>query len=111
MAIDLHLLGKELGEPLVLVDAVEDELYGLLAFYLYTGFTQFVVIEPCLCPPAYSGAVGIDTDETRNVETLNIDVEFGKRVDNVTTAYGLLILFFFIPSALVERNTPWCRAR
>ena len=106
MAVNLHLLGKELGEPLVLVDAVEDELYGLLAFYLYTGFTQFVVIEPCLSPPAYSGAVGIDADQSRNVETLNVYVELGKRIDDVSIAYRLLTLFFFIPSALVERNTP-----
>ena len=111
MAIDLHLLGKELGEPLVLVDAVEDELYGLLPFYLYTGFTQFVIIEPCLCPPTHSGTVGIDADQTRNVETLNVDIEFGKWIDNVAIAYGLLTLFFFIPSALVERNTPWRKAR
>ena len=111
MAIDLHLLGKELSEPLVLVNAVENELYGLLAFYLHTGFTQFVVIEPCLCPPPYSGAVGIDADQSRNVETLNVYVELGKRVDDVATAYGLLTFFFFIPSALVERNTPWRKAR
>ena len=111
MAIDLHLLGKELSKPLVLVDVVEDELYGLLAFYLHTGFTEFVVIEPCLCPPAYSGAVGIDADEPRNVETLNVNVKFCKWVDDVATAYGLLTLFFFIPSTLVERNTPWRRAR
>ena len=111
MAIHLHLLGKELCEPLVLVDAVEDELYGLLAFYLHTGFTQFVVIEPCFCPPPHSGAVRIDADKARNVETLDIDVEFFKWIDNVAIAYGLLTLFFFIPSALVERNTPWRRAR
>ena len=111
MAVHLHLLGKELGEPLVLVDAVEDELYGLLAFYLHTGFTQFVVIEPCFRPPTHSGAVGIYADQSRNVETLNVDVEFGKWVDDVATAYGLLTCFFFIPSALVERNTPCRRAR
>ena len=111
MAVNLHLLGKELGEPLVLVDAVENELYGLLAFYLYTGFPQFVVVEPCLCPPPHSGAVGIDADQTWNVETLDIDVEFFKWIDNVAIAYGLLTLFFFIPSALVERNTPWRKAR
>ena len=106
MAVNLHLLWKELGEPLVLVDAVENELFGLLAFYFHTGFPQFVVVEPCFCPPTHSGAVGIDTDQTRNVETLNVDVEFCKWVDNVAAAYGLLTLFFFIPSALVERNTP-----
>jgi hypothetical protein len=111
MAVNLHLLGKELIEPLVLVDAVEDELYGLLAFYLHTGFTQFVVVEPRFRPPTHSGAVGIDTDEARNVETLNVDVEFGKWVDDVATSYGLLTFFFFIPSVLVERNTPWRRAR
>ena len=111
MAIHFHLLGKELSEPLVLVNAVEDELYGLLPFYLYTGFTQFVVVEPCLCPPTHSGAVGINADQSRNVETLNVYVEFGKWVDDVATAYGLLTFFFFIPSALVERNTPWRKAR
>ena len=111
MAVNLHLLGKELGKPLVLVDAVEDELYGLLAFYLYTGFTQFVVIEPCFCPPTHSGAVRIDADKARYVETLNVNVKFCKWVDNVATAYGLLTFFFFIPSAFVERNTPWRKAR
>ena len=109
MAVHLHLFGKELGEPLVLVNAVEDELYGLLAFYLDTGFTQFMVVEPCFCPPPHSGAVGIDADQARNVETLNVNVEFGKWVNDCT--YGLLTCFFFIPSALVERNTPWRRAR
>ena len=111
MAVNLHLLGKELGEPLVLVDAVEDEQYSLLAFYFHTGFTEFVVIEPCLCPPAYSGAVGIDAYQARNVETLNVNVKFCKWVDDVATAYGLLTLFFFSPSVLVERNTPWRRVR
>ena len=111
VAIDFHLLGKKLRKPLVLVDAVEDELYGLLAFYLHTGFAQFVVIEPSLRPPTHSCSVGIDTDEARNVETLNVDVEFGKWVNDVATAYGLLTFFFFIPSVLVERNTPWRRAR
>ena len=111
MSVNLHLLGEKLGEPFVLVDSVEDELYGLLAFYLYAGFTQFVVVEPCLCPPPHSGAVWIDADQPRNVETLDVDVKFGKRIDDVTTAYGLLMFFFFIPSALVERNTPWRRAR
>jgi hypothetical protein len=111
MSVHLHLLGKELCEPLVLVDAVEDELYGLLAFYLHTGFAQFVVVEPCLRPPTHSGAVGIDADQARNVETLNVYVEFGKWVNDVAIAYGLLTLFFFIPSALVERNTPWRKAR
>ena len=106
MVVNLHLLGKELGEPLVLVDAVEDELYSLLSFYLHTGFPQFVVVEPCLCPPTHSGAVGIDTDQSRNIETLDVDVEFGEWVYEVAIAYGLLTLFFFIPSALVERNTP-----
>ena len=65
-----------------------------------------MVVEPCLCPPTHSGAVGVDTDQARNVKTLNVDVEFGKWVDNVAIAYGLLTCFFFIPSALVERNTP-----
>ena len=65
-----------------------------------------MVIEPCLCPPTHSGAVGIDADQARNVETLYVDVKFGKWVDDVATAYGLLTLFFFIPSLLVERNTP-----
>ena len=94
MAVHLHLLGKELSEPLVLVDAVKDELYSLLAFYLHTGFTQFVVVEPCLCPPTHSGAVGIDTDQAWNVKTLNVYVKFCKWVDNVAAAYGLLTLFF-----------------
>ena len=111
VAIDFHLLGKELGKPLILVDAVEDELYGLLPFYLHTGFTQFMVVEPRFRPPTHSGAVGIDTDQAWNVKTLNVYVEFGKWVNEVATAYGLLTFFFFIPSALVERNTPWRRAR
>jgi hypothetical protein len=111
MAIDFHLFGEELCEPLVLVDAVKNELYGLLAFYFHTGFTQFMVIEPRLCPPPHSGTVGIDTYQPRNVETLNVDVEFGKWINDVAIAYGLLTFFFFIPSALVERNTPWRRAR
>ena len=68
-----------------------------------------MVVEPRFRPPTYSGAVGIDTDQTRNVETLNVYVEFGKWVDDCT--YGLLTLFFFIPSVLVERNTPWRKAR
>ena len=105
------MLGKELGEPFVLVDAVKNELYGLLAFYLHTGFAQFMVVEPCLCPPTHSGAVGIDADQSRYVETLNVDVEFGKWINDVAIAYGLLTFFFFIPSVLVERNTPWRKAR
>ena len=80
--IYFHLLGKILREPFVLVDAVEDKLDGLLPFNLHRTFSNFMVVEPRLRPPPHSGTVGIDAYHAWDVERLDVDVEFGERVDD-----------------------------
>ena len=80
-----------------------DEKDGLLQFYLHGAFSFLSVIEPRLCPPSHSCTVGIDAYHSGNVEALNIDVQFSKRVDDATRPYGFVMEFFFRTSLNVDR--------
>ena len=108
---NLHLFGEVGFQPLVFLDDVLDELDGLLAADLDSPFSLLPAVEPCLRPPDYTVLVGIDTDRALDVETLDVEVEIGKRVDDALTLYGEVKSFFLSSSLIVERNTPCIRAR
>ena len=103
--IDFHLFGEILFKPLVLLDIVIDEMDGQLPVDLHGCFSRLAVVEPCLCPPSDAGTIGIDADYTRNVETLYVDVEFRKWIDQVTAGYRYVFGFFFSSVLSDERNT------
>ena len=82
-----------------------DEAYRLFTLYLHGGFTFLPVVEPCLRPPADSGTVGIDGDDSRYVEALDVDVEFSQRINDAAVAYGFVMELFFMSPLMVERYT------
>ncbi len=82
-----------------------DEAYRLFTLYLHGGFTFLPVVEPCLCPPADTGTVGIDGDDSRYVEALDVDVEFSQRINDAAVVYGFVMEFFFMSPLMVERYT------
>ena len=79
--IDLHLLGKMLLQPAVLVNPVVQEEDGSLPGDFHRRLALIPVVEPCLGPPTDTGPVGIDADDSRYVEVLYVDVQPGQRVD------------------------------
>lgn len=103
--VHLHLLGEKLFEPRVLFDIVVNETYRLFPLDFYRGFPFLPVVEPCLRPPADSGTVGIDGDDSRYVEALDVDVEFSQRIYDAAVAYGFVMEFFFMSPLMVERYT------
>ena len=108
---NLHLFGEVGFQPLVFLDDVLDELDGLLAVDLDSPFAFLSAIEPGLRPPYDAVLVGIDTDRALDVETLDVEVEIGKRVDDALALYGVVKSFFLSSSLIVERKTPCMRAR
>ena len=109
--VNFHLLGKKLFEPCVLLDVVLNEAYGLFPFDFHRGFPFLPVVEPSLRPPAYAGPVRIDGNDSRYVETLDVDVQFRQRVDDSAMSYGFVMKFFFTSPLIVERYTSCRRAR
>lgn len=93
-----------------LFDTVLNEAYRLFPFDFHRGFPFFPVVEPCFRPPADSGAVGIDGDNPRYVETLDVDVQLRQRVDESAARYSFVMKFFTSPP-IVERYTSCRRAR
>ena len=106
-----HLLRKELFQPLIFANIVLDKLDGQLTTDFYGTFAFLLPIEPSLCPPYDTVFVGIDTDDALNVETLYVNIEILKWIDDPLTYYGIVSSFFFSCSVIVERNTPCIRAR
>ena len=102
--IDLHLLGEVLLQPFVFFYILIDELYRQLTVDFDGGFTRLAVVEPCLRPPPDAASVGIDTHQSRYVETLDVYLQFGKRVYQAAAGYGFVIGFFFTASLMVLRN-------
>lgn len=88
-----------------------DEADDLLPFDLHRGFTFLPVVEPGFRPEPDTGAVGIDRDRPGYVEALDVDVQFGQRVDDTAVAYGFVIKFFFTSPPVVERYTSCRKAR
>ena len=109
--VHLHLLGEKLFEPRVLFDIVVNETYRLFPLDFYRGFPFLPVVEPSLRPPAYAGPVRIDRNDSRYVETLDVDVQFRQRVDDSAMSYGFVMKFFFTSPLIVERYTSCRRAR
>lgn len=111
VVVHFHLLGEKLFEPCIFFDTVLNEAYRLFPFDFHRGFPFFPVVEPCFRPPADSGAVGIDGDNPRYVETLDVDVQLRQRVDESAARYSFVMKFFFTSPPIVERYTSCRRAR
>lgn len=111
MVIYFHLSREVFFQPFVLLHVVLKEPHGLFAFYLHRRFSFVTVVEPCLRPPAYAEAVWIDGDDSRDVETLDVDVQFRQRVDGSFVGYCFATEFFFKPSPAVVRNISCLSAR
>lgn len=80
-----HLLGKELLQPLVLLDVIMDELDGKLSCDLDGTFTFLASVEPCLRPPHDAVTVRIDADPSLDVKALDVYLEVGKGIDDSLT--------------------------
>ena len=97
-------LGEKLFEPRVLFDIVVNETYRLFPLDFYRGFPFLPVVEPCLRPPADSGTVGIDGDDSRYVEALDVDVQFRQQINESAARYGF-VMKFFLPRRLLRKGT------
>ena len=87
-----------------------DEEKGILKLDLHGSLTHLTVVEPSLREPSDASLIAIDTHETRNIETLNVDVESSKRINELTVGNRLRLYFFFTSSPMPGRNIPCCRA-
>lgn len=106
-----HLLRKKLFQPLIFANIVLDKLDGQLPTDFYGTLAFLLSVEPSFSPPHDTIFVGIDTDDALNVETLYVNIEILKWIDDSLTCYGVVSSFFFSYSVIVERNTPCIRAR
>ena len=93
--IDFHLLGKILFKPFVFFNVLIDELDCQLSGNLNGSFTCLAIVEPGFCPPSDAASVGIDADKSWYVETLDVYLQFSKRIDESATGYCFVIGFFF----------------
>lgn len=108
--IDSHLLGEVFLQPFVIIHMVVDKTKGILKLYLHGSLTDLTIVEPCLGEPPYSCLVTIDADETRDVEALDVYIQRGKRIYELTISYRLGFYFFFNSSPMPGRNIPCCNA-
>lgn len=92
--IDSHLLGEVFLQPFVIIHMVVNEAEGVLKLYLHGCLTDLSVVEPCFGEPSYSCLVAIDADETRYVKALDVDVQGGKRIYELTVSYRFRLYFF-----------------
>ena len=111
VVVDLHLFWEVFFQPLILVYPIHDEEEGALTGDLHAGLPVFPVVEPGLRPPTDTCLVGIDADDSRDIETLDYDVQVLQWIDDAAVRYGLVIGFFFNPSSQVDRNVPCSIAR
>ena len=102
--VDFHLLGEILFKPFIFFYVFIDELDCQLTVNLYGGFTCFTIIEPGFSPPSDTASVGIDTDKSRYVKTLYVNLQFGKWIDESATGYCFVIGFFFTALLILLRN-------
>lgn len=77
---NFHLLGKELFQPLILLDVIVDEFDGQCPTYLYGPFSFLTSVEPGFRPPYDAVPVGIYTDRPLNIEALDVNLKVGQRV-------------------------------
>ena len=108
---NFHLLGKELFQPLILLDVIVDEFDGQCPTYLYSPFSFLTSVEPGFRPPAYARPVRIDSHLPLDVEAPHVDVKVGKRVYDSGGGDGFVIAFFLLDSSMADRNILCRRAR
>lgn len=104
--VDGHLCREILLKPFIIVYEVMDETQGILELYLYGCLACLTVVEPCLGEPSYSGLVAIDTDQSRYVEALYVDVKGCQRIDELIVGDSFRLYFFFTSSSIPGRNMP-----
>lgn len=52
-----------------------NEAKGILKLDFHCCFAHFTVVEPSLGKPSYACLVTIDTDESRDIETLDVNIK------------------------------------
>ena len=85
---------------------VVDETQGILKLYLYGCFAHLTVVEPCFGEPPDTSLVAIDADKTGDVEALDVNIQCGERVYELTVSYRLGLYFFFTSSPMPGRYIP-----
>lgn len=111
MSVGFHLVGVELLKHVVLFNQIIDESYGNRSGYFDRILTVLMTVEPCLGPPSDSGTVRIDAYCASYVETLDVNLQTGQRVDNPVLDYQLPACFFFSSAVRLLRYIPCLRAR
>ena len=103
--IYFHLLGEILFKPFVFFNVLIDELDCQLSINLNGSFSRLTVVEPGFSPPSDTASVRIDTDKSRYVEALNVNLQFCQRINESATGYGSVFSFFFSRADIVLRKT------
>ena len=85
---------------------VMDETQGILKLYLHGSLAHLTVVEPCLGEPSDTSLVTIDADKTWYVEALDVYVQGGERIYELSVSYRLRLYFFFTSSPMPGRNMP-----
>ena len=101
---DLHLLGKELLQPLVLLYVIVDELDGERTGHLDGTLPLLPSVEPGFRPPHDAVLVRIDAHKPLDVEALDVYLKVSKRVDDSLTFYSPVSSFFFSFSLMDDRK-------
>ena len=111
VAAGFHLLGVVFLQQGVLANLILDEAHRRLSVDFHRGFPLLLVVEPGFGPPADTRPVGIDGDESWNVEAAHVNLQPFQRVGDARYGYRFVKSFFLPFSSSVERNTPWRNAR
>ena len=75
LMIDCHLLWEILLKPFVIIHMVMNEAKGILKLDFHCCFAHLTVVEPSLGKPSYACLVTIDTDESRDIKTLDVNIK------------------------------------
>lgn len=102
--VNLHLLREVFFKPFVFFNVIVYKLDGELSVYLDGCFSFLGVVEPCLCPPSDARTVWIDANNSRYVETLNVEVKFCQWINESATGYCPVLCFFFSMALMDDRN-------
>lgn len=95
IVVGLHLSGEILLQPFVLLYFISPETEGIGKTDCYGCLSIGPVVEPCFCPPVDSSLVCINADKSRDIETLDVYLQIGKRVYDSVLEAGLFFKFFF----------------
>lgn len=111
VAAGFHLLGIVFLQQCILGYLILDEAHRRLPVDFHRGFPVLLVVEPGFRPPAESRPVGIDGDNSGDVEAAHVNLQSFQRVGDTDGGYRFVKSFFLPFSLNVERNTPWRKAK